>query len=302
MSQSRKAKDCVVKVNRVLSADAFEAVMFDPLNNNGETIIVQRTNDSRINPQLFSTMVQKAGVGGILMLDQLAEDGTVGYVTRLKSAGENKRVMKSPALTIEILEADNKAAGRKIKIETPNELFACSRSRSKITVLVTISKGVTKKTTSVYEVIAELEAIFASLKNDSYTPKLILSKPFKDEVFELYGSRNKDGSLCLEKTKKYINDNDDLKTFLLQGGPEVIMLPSIVLRLSDLSAKRFIDSMLSATGAHGRNPVLERFFNATRLNGNPLFAEGVVVSQVKTGYEFGDFARILGVGRRLSEL
>ncbi len=261
-------------------------------------ILTLSPESGRMTPGDYQRAINTAGVNGYILAYQMDTNGSCSYVTKLKAAGEAKRVFHAPALNVTIFHADQQ--NRKVALEAPWDLFTASRSYGqKLTMLATVTKTDAVVINGIEGLVAEMMGLFNSLQSQSYTPKLILLDALNGKPIEVYGSRNPEGLLDWSLTERYVRNNDRVLS-MLSAGP-VMATRSVVIRLSDRSTKSKIDRMLKAAAPGRTNHIVEWFFKNSRRDGIPLFAPGVVVTGVGNGYEYGEKAEMLRDGKTIGE-
>lgn len=297
-------RDYLLKVTGRISPTVFQAAVVGDTGPEGFAGIVTLSRESgRMSGGDFSKVIAATGNGGYLLAYQMDENGECCYITKLKSAGEQRRVFFAPALNVCIYHTGSGGAGRsrKIPMETPWELYNASRSyEQKLTVLATVAKTDALIINGMDNLVAEMMGLFNTLQSQSYTPKLILIDSASGRPLEVFGARNGAGLLDWAATEKYIR-NDDRVITALSCGP-VIATRAVVVRLSDMSTKTMVDRMLKSAAPGRTNHIVDRFFNTTRRDGYPLYSPGVVVTGVGSGYEYGEKAESLGAGRTLGDI
>lgn len=255
-----------------------------------------RSPDARMDSSRFFDVASKAGEGGYILADQVEGDGRCRYITKLKAKGERKRIFYAPLIGIDLLSKDSK--GGRSKIETAWELFKSNTSHTKINALITVLKSDVQIFHRPEQAISEMGSIFNSLRNQSYTPKLIIrtSGGGAHDHLEIAAARS-NGQLDWPKTAEKVFD----AVTRLNGQP-FFCHSSVAIRMSDLSSQKMIKTLLHSTAIGKGSKIVEHFFANTRRDGMPLYAPGYVLTGVGSDYEYGESARMLEHGQSLTNL
>lgn len=258
---------------------------------NGQTVFINWSQQSRQSYSDFATAIQKAGVGGSLIMDQCHFHGdavTPKYIKYLKARGEHKYVFSGECMCPSLFAIGDR--GERTAITHANSLHRAMVTNQRIALLINLLTGPTPCATP--EMACEvLMGLYGTLKDDSFTPQLKLRAGSKSVT--LFGVRSNNAN-DKTATMRMIEAHDDFYRLFTNNssGLPVNAYKGVSFRISNRSTDFLLRRLCS-----GGDGMVNRFLDV--IDGSPGYGPGVAVVEKKDGYSYGTHFQRLGRGRAI---
>lgn len=244
----------------------------------GKVVKLSLGNGARMNGLAFQERLSRCGTGGILIVEQSIITGneiSCCYLTVLKSAGANKRVLISGLMGFSLLTT---GASQK-KILSLDDYRAARWRNESFTAYVSVFKKVVVDCYSLRDIVDQLFLIAETTTSVSFTPTIATLSGDCSVVLQ----RSTDGGFDFKKTLSSLENNERLIESI---GKDTRCILGVSLRMSNLSLTSFLSKI--EQGKAGReSTALKRLFSHTqRDDGLLILGEGVLISDIKPNYEY----------------